>query len=81
MSTIEPQCDEAPPTLDVKFEYWRSSLNRLWYWHLKTVDNEKLAQGEAYPTKGECLQAIARVRGSGGAMMQNLSTGEGELND
>lgn len=76
MSTIEPQCEEAPATLEVKFEYWRSSLNRLWYWHLRTAGNEKLAQGEAYPTKQACLQAIARVKGASTAVLEDLSSGE-----
>lgn len=60
----------------VRFEYWKSSIDRLWYWHLKTVRNEKLAQGEAYATKADCLQAIDQVRQCATAPLQNLSPRE-----
>jgi uncharacterized protein YegP (UPF0339 family) len=60
----------------VRFEYWKSSIDRLWYWHLKTAKNEKLAQGEAYATKADCLEAIASVRQCAGATVQNLSPRE-----
>ncbi|ACB73421.1 YegP family protein [Opitutus terrae] len=73
MTEAEQSCDQVLLTVAVKFEYWRSSLNRLWYWHLKTTENEKLAQGEAYPTEAACLEAIERVRQSTGAVVENLS--------
>lgn len=76
MTPAEQQCDEILVAAAVKFEYWRSSLNRLWYWHLKTSENEKLAQGEAYPTKTACLEAIKRVRQSSAASVENLSPRE-----
>ncbi len=60
----------------VKFEYWRSSIDRLWYWHLKTDGNEKLAQGEAYSSKEACLEAIDQVRKAHEAELQNLSPRE-----
>lgn len=76
MTEAEQDCGEVLLTAVVKFEYWRSSLNRLWYWHLKTAENEKLAQGEAYPTETACLEAIERVRQSRGALVENLSPRE-----
>jgi uncharacterized protein YegP (UPF0339 family) len=60
----------------VRFEYWKSSIDLLWYWHLKTAKNEKLAQGEPYATKADCLRAIEHVRQCSSASVQNLSPRE-----
>ncbi len=60
----------------MKFEYWRSSIDRLWYWHLKSDSNQKLAQGEAYSSKSACLEAIEQVRRAHEAEVQNLSPRE-----
>lgn len=57
----------------VKFEYWKSSIDQQWYWHLKTATNEKLAQGERYSAKADCLRAIEMVRQSATAEIKNLS--------
>lgn len=73
MTEADQRCEEVLLTVAVKFEYWRSSLNRLWYWHLRTAENEKLAQGEAYPTEEACLEAIERVRQACAATVENLS--------
>jgi uncharacterized protein YegP (UPF0339 family) len=81
VSWLETNSISGPPAVtlfssSVRFEYWKSSIDRLWYWHLKTVRNEKLAQGEAYPTKAECLQAIDQVRQCAAASVHNLSPRE-----
>lgn len=72
-------CADAPerthpqPRFHVRFEYWRSAIDRRWYWHLKNAQNEKLAQGEPYGTKAECLRAIEQVRAASAAPLFNLS--------
>lgn len=67
-----------PNSLIVRFELWKSSIDRQWYWHLKGEKNEKLAQGEAYASKDACLEAIEQVRKSSAAAMQDLSSKERE---
>jgi len=57
----------------VRFEYWKSSIDRRWYWHLKTTDNEKLAQGESYASKAECMRAIELVRQCAIAELHDLT--------
>lgn len=57
----------------MKFEYWKSSIDQQWYWHLKNGTNRKVAQGEPYSSKAECLQAIDQVRQASSAEAQNLS--------
>jgi len=57
----------------VKFEYWKSSIDQQWYWHLKNATNHKVAQGEPYSSKAECLQAIEQVRQASAAEARNLS--------
>jgi uncharacterized protein YegP (UPF0339 family) len=57
----------------VKFEYWKSSIDQQWYWHLKNGTNHKVAQGESYPTKAECLHAIDEVRQASSAEVKSLS--------
>ena len=61
------------PLFPVRFEFWKSTIDRQWYWHLKDERNEKLAQGEAYPTKEACLRAIEAVRKCATATVQDLS--------
>jgi uncharacterized protein YegP (UPF0339 family) len=65
-----------PGAARLRFEYWRSAMDRRWYWHLRTDQNEKLAQGEAYATQAECLRAIAQVQQSGLAPITDLSPRE-----
>jgi uncharacterized protein YegP (UPF0339 family) len=60
----------------LRFEYWRSAMDRRWYWHLRTDQNEKLAQGEAYATRAECLRAMTQVQQSGLAPITDLSPRE-----
>ena len=48
----------------MKFEYWQSTTNHQWYWHLKGANGEKLAQGEGYVRKEDCLHVIALVQSS-----------------
>lgn len=57
----------------MKYEYWKSSTNRQWYWHLKAANGERIAQGEGYKTKAACLHAIDLVKGSGAAPVINLT--------
>lgn len=61
------------PFFPVRFEYWKSTIDRQWYWHLKDEGNEKLAQGEAYASKEDCLRAIEAVRKCATAAVQDLS--------
>ncbi|HYP16384.1 MAG TPA: YegP family protein [Opitutus sp.] len=60
----------------MKFEYWKSSIDRQWYWHLVDAQNEKLAQGEPHATKAACLGAIELVRKSAAAPVNSLSPEE-----
>lgn len=56
----------------MKYEYWKAS-NGNWYWHLKAANGEKIAQGEGYSSKHNCLHAIALVKASGNAPEVNLT--------
>ena len=53
--------------------YWKSSIDQQWYWHLKNGTNHKVAQGESYQTKAECLHAIDEVRQASSAEVKSLS--------
>lgn len=68
---LPPQ--QIPPLV---FQYWQSSIDRMWYWHLKASTNEKVAQGEAYVTKAGCLKAIDLVKQAAQAPIENLSGNE-----
>jgi uncharacterized protein YegP (UPF0339 family) len=48
----------------MKYEYWKSSSHGNWYWHLKASNGEKIAQGEGYSSKENCLHAISLVTSS-----------------
>jgi uncharacterized protein YegP (UPF0339 family) len=61
---------QIPPLV---FQYWQSSIDRMWYWHLKASTNEKVAQGEAYVTKAGCLRAIEMAKHAAQAPLENLS--------
>ena len=76
LPTAQLQLPAPPFTPTLVFEYWRSSIDRLWYWHLKTAENVKLAQGQPYATRGACLHAIEQVRCAGSAPVANLSPRE-----
>ena len=60
----------------MKYEYWKSSADRQWYWHLKGANGEKIAQGEGYKTKAACLHAISLVKSSSAAPVNNLTPAE-----
>ena len=60
----------------MKYEYWKSTANKQWYWHLKAANGEKIAQGEGYTAKANCLAAIKLVKGSAGASETNLTPNE-----
>jgi uncharacterized protein len=58
--------------IKMKYEYWKAQ-NGNWYWHLKAANGEKVAQGEGYTTKQNCLAAIRFVKSSATAPEVNLT--------
>lgn len=56
----------------MKYEYWKAQ-NGHWYWHLKAANGEKIAQGEGYVNKADCLHAIGLVKSSTNAPVVNLT--------
>jgi uncharacterized protein YegP (UPF0339 family) len=48
----------------MKYEYWQSSSDGNWYWHLKAANGEEIAQGEGYASQQHCLDAIKLVKSS-----------------
>lgn len=48
----------------MKYEYWMSPQNNLWYWHLKAANGEIVAQGEGYSSRQHCLHGINLVKQS-----------------
>ena len=54
----------------MKYEYWKSSSDNNWYWHLKAANGEKIASGEGYTSKADCLHAIDLVKSSKGAKVE-----------
>jgi uncharacterized protein len=57
----------------MKFEYWKSTTNNNWYWHLKAANGEKIAQGEGYKNKADVLTVIGLVQNSSIAAIVNLT--------
>lgn len=52
----------------MKFEYWQSSKNSNWYWHLKAANGQVIANGEGYVNKADCLHVINLIKtGASGA--------------
>ncbi len=51
----------------MKYELWKSAADSKWYWHLKAGNGEKIAQGEGYVRKADCVHAIKLVKSSGAA--------------
>jgi uncharacterized protein len=49
------------------YQVWQSTSDRKWYWHLKSANNEIIAQGEGYASKAGALHAIALVKASANA--------------
>jgi uncharacterized protein len=47
----------------VKFEYWKSSSNSNWYWHLKASNGLIIATGEGYVNKADCVHVINLIKG------------------
>ena len=46
----------------MKYHYWKSPQDNLWYWHLKARNGKIVAQGEGYTTKAMCLKGITLVK-------------------
>ncbi|EMR74972.1 hypothetical protein MBGDF03_00158 [Thermoplasmatales archaeon SCGC AB-540-F20] len=44
------------------FEYWQSDSDGQWYFHLKSPNNEIIAQSEGYTTMQNCLNGIEVVK-------------------
>jgi uncharacterized protein YegP (UPF0339 family) len=59
------------PDLTMKYEYWKSSSNGNWYWHVKAANGEGIAQGEGYISK-HC-EAIRLVKSSKDAPENEMS--------
>jgi uncharacterized protein YegP (UPF0339 family) len=47
------------------FQYWKSSKNGKWYWHLRATNNEVIAEGQGYDYERDCLHCIELVKGTG----------------
>ena len=45
-----------------KFEYWESSKDGMWYFHLIAPNNEIVAQSQGYTTKDNCINGIESVK-------------------
>jgi uncharacterized protein YegP (UPF0339 family) len=54
--------------LKMLYQIWRSE--GLWYWHLKTENQEIIAHGEGYPSKEVCVHAINLVKNSHSAPIE-----------
>ena len=48
-----------------KFEFWRSTVNRQWYFHLKAGNGRIIVPSEGYLRRSSCLKAIAAQNPSG----------------
>lgn len=48
----------------MKYEYWKSTNDDQWHWHLKARNGEVIAQSEAYTTKAMCLKGIQACKRS-----------------
>lgn len=59
----------------MRYEYWKSKADGLWYWHLKAANGEKIAQGEGYTRKENCVAAIKLNKSSFQAPEHNLTPG------
>jgi uncharacterized protein YegP (UPF0339 family) len=55
------------------YEYWKSSSNGYWYWHLRAANHKVIATGEGYHNEQDVLQVIALVKGSANAPIRKLS--------
>jgi len=60
----------------MKYEMWKSKKDGNWYWHLKASNGERVAYGEGYLRKTDCLTAINLVKSSGNATVYNLTPSE-----
>ena len=45
-----------------KFEYWQSTKNEKWYFHLKAANNQVICVSQGYTTKKACLNGIESVK-------------------
>ena len=50
--------------MSAKFEYWQSSHDQKWYFHLKAANGRIIAQSQGYKEKGDCKSAIDSVKNS-----------------
>lgn len=44
----------------MKYEMWKAE-DGLWYWHLRSGNNEIVAQGEGYKNRQHCIDAVNLV--------------------
>jgi len=49
----------------MKFEMYRNAITGAWRWRLKAANGEKIASGESYARKIDCVAAITLVRSTG----------------
>jgi uncharacterized protein YegP (UPF0339 family) len=52
------------PTHKSKFEIWKSTANNQWYWRFKAGNGEKIASGEGYAHKEDCVHAVNLLKNS-----------------
>lgn len=53
--------------------YIYKDVNGYWRWYLAAANNEKIASGEAYYNKTDCLHAIDLVKGSAIAPVKEIT--------
>ena len=44
------------------FEYWKSSRDKKWYFHLKAPNNQIICASQGYTTKHACLNGIESIK-------------------
>jgi uncharacterized protein YegP (UPF0339 family) len=42
-------------------EIWKSALNGLWYWHIRSGNHEIVSQSEGYTTKTAALHGLRLI--------------------
>jgi uncharacterized protein YegP (UPF0339 family) len=47
----------------MKIEYWQSTRNSKWYFHLKAKNHKIVAQSEGYEDRQDCLKTISMLVG------------------
>ncbi len=46
------------PKKPLRFEYWKSTRNKQWYWRVRAGNAEPICQSEGYKTKAGVMKAF-----------------------